>query len=363
MEPLKYMYNDAFFEDLEKALGQYATSFKKETFRQLIYNENWDSYELKERMHHIAITLDDVLTGSYADKIDVLKKVAKAVEQYKFEQMFFPDFVATFGMDETNLNLSIEALAYFTPFCSSEFAVRPFIVKYEDRLIPQLLQWAEDENYHIRRLASEGCRPRLPWAMALPKYKKDPSPILPILEKLKTDPTDYVRRSVANNLNDIAKDHPDLVLDIGKRWKGISKETDWVVKHGLRTLLKKGNTTALMLFGFGNPSKISVSNLAMNDLVIKIGTDTRFSFDLKSEEPKPIKLRLEYAIYFKKANGSWSKKIFQISENTFEPNKIYTYNRKQHFKNLTTRKHYTGDHRLAIIVNGIEKAEIDFELV
>ncbi len=138
---------------------------------------------------------------------------------------------------------------------------------YPDEMLSQMISWSKHENNKVRRLASEGSRPRLPWAMALPSYKNDPSPILPILENLKEDSCEVVRRSVANNLNDIAKDNPDTVIDISKQWKGKSKETDALVKHACRTLLKQGELQILKLFGFG-----SVSCKFLNFLVLEVRT-------------------------------------------------------------------------------------------
>jgi hypothetical protein len=199
--------------------------------------------------------------------------------------------------------------------------------------------------------------------MALPDFKKNPAPILPILELLKDDSSEYVRKSVANNLNDISKDHPNLVLEIAGKWLGNNKNRDWIVKHACRTLLKQGNSEAMLLFGFGNPDAVEVTNLAMKDASIKIGNSSFFQFDLQHSMAKEVKLRLEYGIYYMKSNGKQNRKVFKISENKYEPNKVYTIQKQQHFKELTTRKHYVGAHRISIIVNGEEKVFGDFELV
>jgi 3-methyladenine DNA glycosylase AlkC len=221
------------------------------------------------------------------------------------------------------------------------------------------MDWAEDKDAKVRRLASEGCRPRLPWAMALPKFKKDPSPILPILEKLKDDASEDVRRSVANNLNDISKDNPDLTLEICEKWSGQSENTDKIVKHACRTLLKAGNKRALAIFGYSDPSSIGVDNLSLDKKNLKIGDDLTFSFDITVATKS--KVRLEYAVYFVKAKGKISKKVFKISEKDYGPG-TYSISRKQAFQEQTTRKHYPGTHRIAIIVNGEEKARTSFEL-
>ncbi|MEM6379812.1 MAG: DNA alkylation repair protein, partial [Bacteroidota bacterium] len=277
--------------------------------------------------------------------------------QHNFANLIFPDFVEQYGMDA--LETSLDALELYTQYGSSEFGIRPFIITYEKETMKRMSSWAESDNVHIRRLASEGCRPRLPWAMALPKYKDDPSPIFPILEKLKADPEDYVYRSVANNLNDISKDHPELVLEVGERWYGQHPNTDWAVKHALRTLLKKGNTRAMRLFGFGDPSKIKVNNLQLSE-AIPIGVELHFNFDL--EVSAPGKVRLEYAVDYLKKLGSYSRKVFKISENTYEIG-THQIHKKQWFKDFSTRKHYPGQHHLTILVNGVEKASRSFSLL
>jgi 3-methyladenine DNA glycosylase AlkC len=285
----------------------------------------------------------------------VLKAIAPEC-QGGFQYVTLSDFVEVFGMDEKDWDVSMAALAEFTACASSEFAVRPFIVKDPERMMKMMLEWAHHSNHHIRRLASEGCRPRLPWSFPLRMMIADPAPILPILELLKEDDSDYVRRSVANNLNDISKDHPELVLELGGRWLGKHPHTDWIVKHALRTLLKKGNEEALRLFGFGRTQGITVDGLKVTES-IQIGDKLAFSFELDVTEPQPI--RLEYAIDYVKANGTASRKVFQISEKReFQGNAVIA--KTQSFMDMTTRKHYEGIHRLSVIVNGTEMASAAF---
>lgn len=332
---LKDWYNQEFYNKLSNAFEKHYTSFNRENFLSLIFDDQWENRELKQRMHHTAVVINQVLAGTYAEKIAVLNYVAPYIDD-GFLGILFPDFVQSFGLDEKDKAVSINALEHFTKYSSAEFAVRPFIVKYTDEMMTKMMEWAKHENHHVRRLASEGCRPRLPWGMALPAFKKDPSLILPILEKLKNDESEYVRRSVANNLNDISKDHPNLVLKIAKRWLGQSKEVDWVVKHACRTLLKQGNSTAMSLFGFAAPSDIQITNLHIEDTSIKIGNHSHFSFIVTNSTNTTTKLRLEYGIYYMKSNGKQNRKVFKISEKEYKVNASETIRKKQHFRNLTT---------------------------
>ena len=359
---LKDWYNQAFYDKLSDAFEKHYSSFNRKKFLALIFDEQWKNRELKERMHHTAVVINQILNGTYADKIAILNHVAPYCDD-GFLGILFPDFVQSFGLEEENKAISIKALEHFTKYSSSEFAVRPFIIKYTNEMMEKMTEWAKHENHHVRRLASEGCRPRLPWAMSLPAFKKDPSLILPILEVLKNDTSEYVRRSVANNLNDISKDHPDLVLKIAKSWLGESKEVDWVVKHACRTLLKQGNSQAMTLFGFATPNDIQITNLQIEDNSIKIGNHSYFSFTVTNSTNSSTKLRLEYGIYYMKSNGKQNRKVFKISEKEYKANASETIRKKQHFKNLTTRKHYTGEHKLSIIVNGVEKETIKFQLI
>jgi 3-methyladenine DNA glycosylase AlkC len=274
--------------------------------------------------------------------------------------MVFPDFVECYGINY--FDLSMKTLKFFTPLCSSEFAVRPFIAMDPERAMVFVMDWAEDEDQHVRRLASEGCRPRLPWGMALKVFKLDPTPILPVLKKLKDDPSEYVRRSVANNLNDISKDHPEVVLEVCEQWYGKSTDVDWVVKHACRGLLKAGNRRAMLLFGFSDPLTIHVKNLVIDKDKLGIGGDVRFTFNLHVETQRESKVRLEYKVDFVKARGKRSPKIFQFGERILDPGE-HTFTKTHSFVDRSTRKHYPGEHRITIIVNGVAKASVSFELL
>ena len=197
--------------------------------------------------------------------------------------------------------------------------------------------------------------------MALPPLKKDPTPILPILESLKNDPSEYVRRSVANNINDIAKDNPEMVIEIAKKWKGISKEVDWVIKHGSRTLLKQGHPEILKYYGLGHEG-LEVSDFTIQTPKVAIGEYLEFLFKIKNTDTKPRTIRLEYGLYYLKKNGNQNRKVFKISERELTAGEEILIERKQSFKVITTRVFHKGEHRLSIIVNGVEKEELSFEL-
>lgn len=357
--PFKNVFNVEFIEELVKRIEHCYEGFNAERFRTMVFDDDWEARELKQRMRHISICLRHCLPNDLSEAYAIIRQVAVDFgDDMDLAPMVFPDFVEHFGLDHPE---SLSLLQHLTRHSSSEFAIRPFIQRSPEQTMALLLEWAKSDNYHVRRCASEGCRPRLPWAMALPTLKTDPSPILPILEQLKDDPELYVRRSVANNLNDIAKDNPETVLAVAKTWIGHSEKTDWVVKHGCRTLLKQGHPEALRLFGFTPPDHITVLDLQHSQRVL-MGESLSFSFQVNAANHKPLgKLRLEFAIDFMKANGKQARKVFQISEGLVKTTQK-SVNKQFSFRAITTRKYYTGAHGLSVLVNGVEKAHGTFEL-
>ena len=302
---LKALYNQVFVQDLATTIAEASSGFDAVDFERRVFDAAWNERELKQRMRHITQTMQATIPGDYRAQIEVLNQVAPTVKDGLLG-MVFPDFVEQYGLED--YEISVQAMEHFTEYSTAEFAVRPFIEKYP-QMMDQMLAWADHPNEHVRRLASEGCRPRLPWGMALKAFKKDPAPILPILEKLKADDALYVRKSVANNLNDIIKDNPDIVLKTAKRWlKTEHPHTRWIVKHGTRTLLKRGDKRALALFGLADASGLQVSDLSFTKNELTIGEYFHFSFKLHVDRPRTV--RLEYGIYFVKANGSQSRKVF-----------------------------------------------------
>lgn len=355
-EPLKNLFNTKLINDLSNGIRAVYPLFDSPSFYGEIINNDWEKRELKDRMNHISRTLGRFLPEDYSESVSILKKVSSQFEG--LGHMVFPGFVECFGIDE--FDVSVDALETFTKYSSSEFAIRPFIKKYPGEMIEIMTQWTTSDNEHVRRLASEGCRPRLPWAMALPDFKKDPSPILPILEKLKNDESEYVRRSVANNLNDIAKDHPAVVLDLAGKWMGENKNTDKLVKHACRTLLKQGNIDVLILFGYSDPHHIFLRDFVVQDSV-EMEKSLPFSFSIVTDVEKLGMLRLEYAVDYMKKNGKQARKVFKIHESDY-PDKERDFRRTISFKSITTRKYYSGEHGLAIIINGVEMARKKFIL-
>jgi 3-methyladenine DNA glycosylase AlkC len=356
---LKNMYNQKSLREIALVFQSVYNAFPADAFLTSVMDETWADLELKARVRKISMSLGKCLPADYREALAILDQAAANCPA-GFLGIFFPDFVEVYGQDEANWDLSIRALERYTVYWSSEFAVRPFIIDHEEPMMAQMYAWSQHENEHIRRLASEGCRPQLPWGQALTKYKKDPTPILPILTQLKTDPSLYVRKSVANNLNDISKTHPDLVAQLAQDWYGKNAYTDWIVKHGCRTLLKKGNPDVLALFGYHDVTSLEVDDFALGATSIFLGEAIAFSFAIFTK--KAIKVRLEYGIDYVKANGKRNRKIFQLSEISLKENEKKFYTKKHSFAEVSTRKHYPGTHAITLIVNGVDRGTLDFEL-
>ena len=362
---LKDIYSSDFYIRFSDIIKDIIPSFDSRKFINLIFDNAWNSRELKDRMKHTANVLHNFLPKDFEKATKIIEKIISKLQLNRFtgvsiEFMFLPQYIETYGIE--HFEASVKSIEFITRFTSCEYAVRPFIVRYGDKMIKQMYQWSLHENHKVRRLASEGTRSRLPWSIALPELKNDPSPVLPILENLKNDPSEWVRRSVANHLNDIAKDNPQIVTSIAKKWKNISKHTDAIIKHGCRSLLKQGHPEILEYYGLNNSKKIRVSAFNMTIPKVKIGNDLKFSFTIQNADKKPQTIRIEYAIFYLRQNGALSKKVFKISEKQFQPGERADIQRKQSFKIITTRKFYPGQQKFSLIINGQERKLAAFEL-
>ena len=363
--PLKDLYSSEFYELFSDILSHTLPTFDKEKYLNLIFDQEWEQKELKQRIHHNALVLNHFLPNDFKDACNSLKIIieeiyTRKIEGMRLEFMFFPEYIEIFGLQ--HFDTSTEAIEFITQFTSCEFTVRPFLIKYENKMEAKMLEWAKHENFKVRRLATEGIRPRLPWAMALPKYKKDPSVVIGLLETLKNDESDWVRLSVANNLNDISKDSPKAFLATINTWKSLSLETDKLIKHASRTLLKAGHSEILNFYGY-NTKGVELSDFKINNHKIEIGNALEFSFLIENKNQSPKTIRIEYALYFLKKNGEYGRKVFKISERSYNENEGRIVVRRHSFKLISTRNYNSGAHQVAIIINGKEFSPLEFDLL
>jgi 3-methyladenine DNA glycosylase AlkC len=362
---LKDMFNEESVGHLAATVQQEYPPFDVDAFLIEVFDNEWADRELKQRMRHITTALHGFLPGDYRADLEILRRVLPNLGDYGFEKMVFPDYVEMYGLDDWEA--SIPVLEEFTRQISAEFAIRPFIVRYQDRTMTKMLEWARHEHPGVRRLASEGSRPRLPWGIALPAFKADPGPILPILEQLKLDESESVRRSVANNLNDISKDNPQVVIDILNRWQADDalkerEEIRWITSHALRTLLKQGRPEALKLLGFPSEPEIAVHNLAVEPETIHIGDELVLTFDVESLSDKPQNLMIDYVVHLVRTRGKRTPKVFKLSKKTIQPGETLSIRKKHSFRPVTTRKYYPGQHAIEPKINGKLFTHVEFML-
>lgn len=349
---------------LEQVLGKFdGKEFVREALMGL------DTLELKQRVQHIIKIMHCYFPKEFSETVNALMQIESVWDHGNpddplrgFAAWPIIDYVAEFGLE--NPEESLPCLERLTSLFSAEFAIRPFIKKYPELCQEYLEAWSHSESEHVRRLASEGTRPRLPWGVRLTQYIEDPIPNIPLLNTLKSDESLYVRRSVANHLNDISKDNPQIVLDTCKGWllENGSEEVKWVIKHGLRTLVKAGEAQVFPLLGFTQSPRVYVSGLDIADSEVKVGDTLKFNFTLSDTSAHDQKLVVDYAIHFVKANGRQAKKVFKLKNISLKANEQHIFSKTHSFKLITTRKYYSGSHLLHILVNGTTVAERDFNL-
>lgn len=360
-EPLKNMYNAEFVDELGSVLKSIHAPFDTDLLQERVFDDQWNQRELKHRSRHIAEVLQDLLPQDYPEAVRIISEAVEKLSHYSYHLMIFPDFIELFGLNDWET--SLPAMAYITKHISAEFAVRPFIMQDQDRMMQQMLAWSQDENHHVRRLSSEGCRSRLPWGVSLPEFKNDPTPILPILENLKDDSSEYVRRSVANNLNDITKDNPQVVLEIASRWlKNTTEERKWIINHALRSMVKAGSPEALSLLGFPASPQVKLVDFQITPGSVRVGDEIQIICEVESTSSEPQSLMIDYLVYHVRANGKQTSKVFKLTKRTLEPGKRIQLTKKHSFAEISTRRYYPGIHALSIQINGQEFPKVEFTL-
>ncbi len=344
-------------------------AFEQESFEKEV-TDKFDELELKERIAYIRDMFAKYLPSDYVEATTILlKALPKELDPTKTDDDFgefiyapYGDFVATFGCSEEHLDFSLQALAEMTKRFTVEYAIRDFINLFPKESFEMLEACSLSPNYHERRLASEGCRPKLPWGKKLNTHYAKP---IFLLDNLYMDKTRFVTRSVANHLNDIAKLDAVLVIETLKRWKDAKKqeekEMDFIVSHSLRTLVKDGNVEALALLGYGANPAIAIENFKVNSLAVKVGEALEFSFDIKAEADEA--LMVDYVLYFQTKAGKLTPKVHKIKKLDVKKGKSVKLSKRHLFKaNMTTRKLYSGEHKLVLQINGKMFEEIVFEL-
>ncbi|MHC8320718.1 DNA alkylation repair protein [Pseudomonas sp. GB2N2] len=356
---LKEIFNPERLKHIATEMTAVYPDFNAKAFLKMA-NEGLAELSIMQRMARVSECLHAVLPLDYEASLKVLRALAPRLNS-GFVCISLPHHVATYGGHA--FEPSMDALKYFTTFGSAEFAIRYFLRSDLERTLAVMRAWSQDDNEHVRRLASEGCRPRLPWSFRLEQIQADPTLAAAILDNLKADNSLYVRKSVANHLNDITKDHPDWVLELIEGWSLENIHTAWIARHALRSLIKQGNQRALAIIGAGGKPEVEITNVKVEPAVIGLGEKITLSFKVKSTVEDSQRLVIDYAIDYVKANGRTSAKVFKLKALTLPGKATESVARGQHIKELTTRRHYAGRHAVHILVNGERLASTAFEIL
>jgi len=328
---------------------------------------------LTGRGFHIAAALRKHLPQEYPRAVRILVDSATQPHDHaasggmaSFLYMPHLFFISRHGLD--HFDESMRAQHALTQLFTAEFSIRAFLEKHPERTLALLREWTRDPSEHVRRLVSEGTRPRLPWAPRLRAFQKDPRPVLELLELLKDDPALYVRRSVANNLNDIGKDHPALLVATAKRWlksapgpERPNPERQWIVNHALRSAVKRADAGALGALGYAGKAQVAVRKVIIEPARPRIGGSVTIGFTLTNTARKAQRVMADLVVHFVKARGT-GRKTFKLKALKLAPGASVSLSKKIALTQLTTRKHYPGRHRVEALLNGGARKLGEFDL-
>jgi 3-methyladenine DNA glycosylase AlkC len=372
-EPFKNLINQALVRDAAAQLRRVAPGFDAPSFSALAC-QGLDALEMKARSMHICSALEATLPADFNTAAGVIEAaLAPAEADFAMAQLqglqrglrgwiLWPvgEYIARHG--QATPERALQALHAITQRFTAEFAIRPFIVNHPGVVWPTLQRWCSDDSAHVRRLVSEGSRPRLPWGLQLKSLVADPSPTLPLLLALQDDPSDYVRRSVANHLNDIAKDHPALVADwLHTHLPDAPATRRTLLRHASRTLIKQGHPQVLKAWGLGTPLR-GTASLALSPPLLVLGQDLTLTLQLHSSSAKPQTLAIDYAVHHVKASGSTSAKVFKGWKALLPAHGTLTLTKRHPVRPITTRRYHSGVHRVVVQANGKPVAQAAFDL-
>ncbi len=356
---LKEIFNAQRLQHIADEMSAVYPAFKAKAFLKHA-QEGLAELSVMQRMARVSESLHAVLPLDYEDSLHVLRELAPRLNS-GFVSMSLPHYVASYGAHA--FDTSMDALKYFTTFGSSEFAIRYFLRSDLERSLERMHDWTRDDNHHVRRLASEGSRPRLPWSFRLEAMQANPKLAAGILDRLRADESLYVRKSVANHLNDVTKVHPEWVLDTIEGWPLENKHTAWIAKHALRSLIKQGDVRALTVIGAGAKAEVELLDVKVEPAVVRLGEPITLSLTVKSMVAHEQRLVIDYAIEYVKANGGVSKKVFKLKTLGLVGFRTEVVRRNQVIKDFTTRKHFAGRHGVQVMVNGEVLGGAAFEVL
>jgi 3-methyladenine DNA glycosylase AlkC len=357
MPAFKDEFSTGLIDDLGQELIVAWPDFPLARWRRLAH-DGLEQLELMQRVTHLASALRACLPDEFASAAELIARLPDRAEFDGWMMLPVGYYVSDAGLDDPERSLPL--LAAITSRFSSEGPIRPFIEHHPEVTFRYLHAWISDPDEHVRRLVSEGTRPRLPWAPQLKAIKADPSPILPLLDALFDDDREYVRRSVANNLNDISKDHPALAVEVAQRWASSTTHGVYVIRHGLRTLVKRGDPDALALLGFDHESDVELVELTVSPSAITIGEEVTLSATLRTEQE--VRAVIDYVVHYQGVNGVRSGKVFKLTTRTISPGTPTLVRKRHRFEPVSIRTIHPGTHRMELQVNGRVLGSVEVEV-
>ncbi len=323
--------------------------------------------EILDRVTVFAQALRDRLPEDYAEAVEgVVDKLGPELQEgegyfnHGFHLWPVSRYIELYGLEHPDE--SLDAIEALTRAFTGEWAMRPYLERYPELTLARVDEWSRSESHNVRRLASEGIRPRLPWARVHTPFVADPSPIIPVLDRLYADESLFVRNSVANNLNDITRTHPDLALETARRWAASdAPHAAWVVERGLRGLIKQGHPEALGIAGFATGDAIQISDVEFPEAVA-VGDAAVLTVSLTNTSSEPQEVLGEYRVYFLKKNGTRRPSVFRLGKFTLAPGETRVVEKNHVFRVTGTRTYYPGTQAISVVVNGMESEPEEFEL-
>lgn len=366
-EPLKNSFGPDVPQLIADMVDAVYPDFDHERFVSLAI-DGFEDLELTPRARQVSDALATTLPQNRQQAMEIITtslgseiEAAELTGMEAFRYLPFVFFVAEHGLNhfETAMSTQYELTKRFT----AEFSIRAYIDRYPEATLVRLGVWASDGNVHVRRLVSEGTRPRLPWAPRLRRFQEDPAPVIELLNMLKDDDEEYVRRSVANNLNDISKDHPDIAIGAAARWWTDDPNTRRLVRHGLRTLIKSGDPGALAVLGYSPDSPVRLGTLVIEPVEVPIGESVRFTIQLENRSNASDRVLVDFVVHFVKANGTRTPKVFKGAELLIPADDTAQVSKLVSIAQHSTRTHYPGLHLVEVQINGVIRGGAEFVVV
>lgn len=363
--PLKDSFGRGVIQRLSSEIAAAYATFDRRAFERDAVR-GFDALELLDRGRHLGTVLHRHLPDRFSDAVDVLLATLPQVRESasgmsSFFYLPHTEFVRAHGLP--HFEDSMRALHALTQVFTGEFAMRPFLAEHTEATLARLETWVSDPSEHVRRLVSESTRPRLPWAPRLRAFQKDPAPVLRLLRMLRDDPSLYVRRSVANNLNDIGKDHPERLVATAAEWMiDASAERRWIVQHALRSSVKQGDAAALAVLGFASTSNLTVLESTCVPARPRMGTKVVATVTLRNPSRTAQRAIVDLRVHFVKANGVGIK-VFKLASVDVAPRASIELRKTISLEELTTRRHYPGEHKVDVQINGVATPIGSFKLL